>query len=153
MGNRRAGDWNCPDCSAHNFASKTSCFKCNVPKPENMPEEQAPQGGGGGYGGGAPHGGYGGGGGFQNQRREGDWDCGACSAHNYASRMACYKCNAPKGEAGEETSAPEPPAFPPPSATTAPTEGGSGTLDSSAPEGGFQAPEMGGFGAGFGGPY
>ena len=28
--------------------------------------------------------------------REGDWDCGACSAHNFASRGVCFKCHAPK---------------------------------------------------------
>jgi hypothetical protein len=29
--NFRAGDWMCP-CSAHNYASKTSCHKCGTPK-------------------------------------------------------------------------------------------------------------------------
>ena len=31
------GDWQCSagDCQAHNFASRTTCFKCNTPKPGN----------------------------------------------------------------------------------------------------------------------
>ena len=28
--NFRAGDWNCVGCSAHNFASRKSCFKCSL---------------------------------------------------------------------------------------------------------------------------
>lgn len=30
---RRPGDWDCSDCGAMNFASRTQCFKCNAPKP------------------------------------------------------------------------------------------------------------------------
>jgi hypothetical protein len=48
----RPGDWPCPQCGANNFASKTACFKCGVPKPGGPGG-----GGGGGFGGG-------GGGGF-----------------------------------------------------------------------------------------
>mmetsp|Transcript_53875 Transcript_53875/g.136058 ORF Transcript_53875/g.136058 Transcript_53875/m.136058 type:complete len:160 (+) Transcript_53875:50-529(+) len=40
-GDVRAGDWECPDCGANVFASKSSCFKCGAPKPR----------GGGGRGG------------------------------------------------------------------------------------------------------
>ena len=25
----RAGDWKCPDCTAHNFASKVVCYRCS----------------------------------------------------------------------------------------------------------------------------
>ncbi len=28
----RAGDWNCRDCNAHNFASRAECFRCNARK-------------------------------------------------------------------------------------------------------------------------
>merc|ERR550514_877058 len=48
--NFRQGDWFCPACGAHNFASKSQCFKCGMPKPpefNNMPG----MGGGGGGGG------------------------------------------------------------------------------------------------------
>jgi hypothetical protein len=54
-----------------------------------------PPGGGGSYGEGYQTG-YGGGKGQHNVRREGDWDCGACSAHNFASRGVCFKCHAQK---------------------------------------------------------
>lgn len=30
---KRAGDWECPECRFHNFASRTECFKCSTPKP------------------------------------------------------------------------------------------------------------------------
>jgi hypothetical protein len=32
----RPGDWMCPACNNHNFASKTSCNKCGLPKPANL---------------------------------------------------------------------------------------------------------------------
>lgn len=32
--------------------------------------------------------------------KKGDWLCGGCKAHNFASRAQCYKCKAAKG-AGE----------------------------------------------------
>ena len=53
--------------------------------------------GGGGYGGGGYGGSFGSGGGRGNVR-PGDWNCGACNAHNYANRDACFKCGKPKGE-------------------------------------------------------
>jgi len=99
---RRPGDWGCPECAAHNFASKTACFKCGVPKPDNMPKDTSfvPQPQQGGYQQ-QYEGGYGGGGSKDQQIvwREGDWDCVACSAHNFASRGQCFKCHAPKSEA------------------------------------------------------
>jgi rubredoxin len=30
----RPGDWSCPKCHANVFASKSNCFKCSTPKPE-----------------------------------------------------------------------------------------------------------------------
>jgi len=98
-GVRRPGDWTCPGCSAHNFASRSVCFKCKSAKPGG--------GGGGGFGGGAggdfgakapePAGGPAGG-----NFRPGDWICGGCRAHNFASRSACFKCKQRKagGEGG-----------------------------------------------------
>jgi len=29
----RPGDWTCPECGANVFAMKSSCFRCNTPKP------------------------------------------------------------------------------------------------------------------------
>ncbi|EOD31354.1 hypothetical protein EMIHUDRAFT_231934 [Emiliania huxleyi CCMP1516] len=69
------------------FASKTSCFRCNTPKPGT--------GGGYGYGGmgGGMGGGYGMGGG---DTRPGDWTCTSCGVNVFASKNACFRCNAPK---------------------------------------------------------
>ena len=55
--------------------------------------------GGGGYGGGGGGGGYGGGGGGGDVR-PGDWECPACGANVFASKMACYRCQAPKPGGG-----------------------------------------------------
>ena len=33
--NSRPGDWTCPACQAHCFASRTTCFKCKEPKPSD----------------------------------------------------------------------------------------------------------------------
>jgi len=66
--NHRPGDWTCPDpgCAAHNFASKTACFRCNIPKsaPSNF--------------------------------KVGDWMCNSCSQHNFTRNVACFKCKMPK---------------------------------------------------------
>jgi hypothetical protein len=45
------GDWTCPGCSANVFASKSSCYKCNAPKPAG-----AGMMAGGGMGGGGEQG-------------------------------------------------------------------------------------------------
>ena len=94
---RRPGDWPCPACSANNFASRNSCFKCNEPRAG---------GDGGGYGGGGGYerqgdfssfsSGRGGGGGGGYESRPGDWPCPSCSANNFASRNSCFKCNEPR---------------------------------------------------------
>jgi len=76
---RRPGDWDCPSCNAHNYASKISCFICKKPKPENIEKTTT-----GGFTGG--------------DRRPGDWDCPECNAHNYASKRACFKCQISKPE-------------------------------------------------------
>uniref|UniRef100_A0A7S2X935 Uncharacterized protein n=2 Tax=Lotharella oceanica TaxID=641309 RepID=A0A7S2X935_9EUKA len=71
----RPGDWMCPDCKAHNYADKTSCFKCNKSKPENAEKKSLEMAGG-----------------LPPNFRPGDWLCKKCNAHNYASKTACYKC-------------------------------------------------------------
>ncbi|KAK8937259.1 hypothetical protein KSP39_PZI011950 [Platanthera zijinensis] len=98
----RPGDWYC-QCSAHNFASRSSCFKCGGFKEDSS----VGSGGGGGnldvdvprsrgYGFGS--GGGGGGGGGRAGWKSGDWICtrSGCNEHNFASRMECFRCNAPR---------------------------------------------------------
>mmetsp|Transcript_17759 Transcript_17759/g.43062 ORF Transcript_17759/g.43062 Transcript_17759/m.43062 type:complete len:434 (+) Transcript_17759:119-1420(+) len=69
----RPGDWVCPTCQVNVFASKSECFKCQAPKPENAaPAVAAP--------------------------RLDDWICPNCQASVFASKSACYKCSTPKGD-------------------------------------------------------
>ncbi|KAI3792044.1 hypothetical protein L2E82_05913 [Cichorium intybus] len=107
----RPGDWYCNvgNCGAHNFASRSSCFKCGAFK-----DDLASSGGGGGvfdgdmsrgrgfgFGGGS---GGGGGGSSRSGWKSGDWICGrpGCNEHNFASRMECFRCNAPR-ESGSKS--------------------------------------------------
>ncbi|CAI0415018.1 unnamed protein product [Linum tenue] len=95
----RPGDWYCTvgNCGAHNFASRSSCFKCAASKDESSA-------GGGfdgdmsrmrGYGFAAAGGG---GGSSRSGWKSGDWICArvGCNEHNFASRTECYRCNAPR---------------------------------------------------------
>lgn len=101
-GGMRPGDWCCPSCGNHNYASRKSCGKCGVskmilvqgmlggammPQQHMMPQHQMqPQ--------------------MQAQRqaqmsmgpfaRPGDWKCPQCENHNYARRTECNKCGGPK---------------------------------------------------------
>lgn len=77
-GSFRAGDWICKDCRAHNFASRSVCFKCDCRK---TGDEETPADASAGTGGSNP-----------DNFRSGDWICGTCKAHNFASRDACFKC-------------------------------------------------------------
>ncbi|XP_073306329.1 RNA-binding protein involved in heterochromatin assembly dri1-like [Primulina huaijiensis] len=91
----RPGDWYCSvgNCGAHNFASRSSCFKCGAVKDEAS-------GGGSAFDGDYPRRGFGfgGGGGSRSGWKSGDWMCTrlGCNEHNFANRMECFKCNAPK---------------------------------------------------------
>lgn len=70
----RPGDWYC-NCGAHNFASRSSCFKCGVFKEESAVnggfDGDMPRSRGFGFGNG---GGVGGGGGRPGWK-SGDWIC------------------------------------------------------------------------------
>eukprot|EP00903_Cladosiphon_okamuranus_P010799 g10202.t1 len=65
---KRPGDWDCPLCQFHNFASRQECYRCQEPRPMDAEvfghEGGGRFGGGGGFegGGGAGGGGAGGGG-------------------------------------------------------------------------------------------
>ncbi|XP_044417354.1 RNA-binding protein EWS [Triticum aestivum] len=110
----RPGDWYCT-CGAHNFASRSSCFKCAAFK-----EEAAVNGGAGGFDGDMSRsrgfgfgavGGMGGGmgagaaGGRASRPgwKSGDWICtrSGCNEHNFASRQECFRCNAPRDSGTE----------------------------------------------------
>jgi hypothetical protein len=79
-GNFRPGDWICGGCRAHNFASRSACFKCKQRKA-------------GGEGGGSAPAASGGGSAAPENFRSGDWMCQSCRAHNFASRAVCFKCS------------------------------------------------------------
>ncbi|KAI3877518.1 hypothetical protein MKX03_030628 [Papaver bracteatum] len=97
----RPGDWYCAagNCGAHNFASRSSCFKCGAFKDESA----------GGFDADMSRlragGGFGGGGGGRAGWKSGDWICtrSGCNEHNFASRMECFRCNAPR-EYGSKSS-------------------------------------------------
>lgn len=92
-----AGDWYCQamNCRSHNYASRTSCFKCGTEKlgralgcfgASNIMSSSA------GYGSeGNPPG-----------WKTGDWICTRpeCGVHNYACRMECFKCKMPRDVGG-----------------------------------------------------
>ncbi|XP_051137500.1 uncharacterized protein LOC127255804 [Andrographis paniculata] len=88
----RPGDWYCalPNCGAHNFASRSSCFKCGVAKDELAAagDAEASRHRGLRFGGGGSRSGW----------KSGDWICSRkeCNEHNFASRTECFKCSAPK---------------------------------------------------------
>jgi len=84
-GQMRPGDWSCPSCGNHNYASKTACNRCHMPN--------------GAMGGMGMMGGMGGMQGMMggaSAQRQGDWKCFACSNINYASREQCNKCQVSK---------------------------------------------------------
>ncbi|KAL3008412.1 hypothetical protein AAZX31_07G030600 [Glycine max] len=86
----RPGDWYCAaaNCGAHNFASRSSCFKCGAFKDDLAGSYNSSDilrsrafGGSGRPG-----------------WKSGDWICtrSGCNEHNFASRMECFKCSAPR---------------------------------------------------------
>ncbi|PKI48514.1 hypothetical protein CRG98_031136 [Punica granatum] len=82
----RPGDWYCNagNCGTHNFASRSSCFKCGALKDDSA---------GGGFDGELSRSrgfGFSSGGGSRS-----GWKLG-CNEHNFASRMECFRCNAPR---------------------------------------------------------
>ncbi|TPX56535.1 hypothetical protein PhCBS80983_g04487 [Powellomyces hirtus] len=97
----KAGDWTCPNpqCGFHNFANRVECKICQAGKPEKLEEyhqqqhheqhhQQQHQ-----HDAGSSHRQL-----HHHQQRQlemrpGDWLCPTCSAHNFASRRTCIKCN------------------------------------------------------------
>lgn len=68
---KHPGDWECPSCSHHNYASRAQCQKCSTPR-------SAVTGGKGG-------------------KHPGDWVCHYCNELNFASRVMCRKCSTSRG--------------------------------------------------------
>jgi len=64
----RPGDWQCVDCNYSNFASRTTCNKCNKLKPDNAPLTADLK----------------------------NWECTSCGASNHSKRYDCFKCQEPK---------------------------------------------------------
>ncbi|KAG8643617.1 TATA-binding protein-associated factor 2N isoform X1 [Manihot esculenta] len=86
----RPGDWYCTagNCGAHNFANRSSCFKCGVYKDDSAGGFDSDIPRSRGFGSGSNPSGW----------KSGDWICTRweCNEHNFASRMECFKCNAPR---------------------------------------------------------
>ncbi|KAG0317883.1 hypothetical protein BGZ99_005966 [Dissophora globulifera] len=84
----RPGDWSCPSCNSHNFASRFQCMRCGLTKPPQRDSSPAPS-----Y---TP----------TNPMKPGDWICpnSQCGYHNFAKRTTCARCNAnapaPTGPSG-----------------------------------------------------
>ncbi|XP_057959812.1 RNA-binding protein involved in heterochromatin assembly dri1-like [Malania oleifera] len=97
----RPGDWYCAvaNCGAHNFASRSTCFKCNAFKDVDSSSSYDAEGsrtrgfGFGGFGGG------------RSSWKSGDWICSrpGCNEHNFASRTECFRCNAPRDSASKSS--------------------------------------------------
>ena len=95
---RKAGDWDCPECGFMNFASRYECKQCGTA-------------GGGGGGGGRersferrgpvdPYDRYGRENRDGREMRPGDWNCPECNFSNFASRTECKRCSTPGGGGG-----------------------------------------------------
>jgi hypothetical protein len=67
--NARPGDWMCRACNNHNYADKTACNRCKVPKDVYI---------------------------AATGMRVGDWLCPACSNHNFKDKVLCNKCAGPR---------------------------------------------------------
>ncbi|CAK9088853.1 RanBP2-type zinc finger protein At1g67325 [Durusdinium trenchii] len=62
---KAAGGWLCPACSNYNYAIRTNCNRCGIPKGTRISDAGL---------------------------REGDWICMSCANHNYADKVNCNKC-------------------------------------------------------------
>jgi len=73
--NMKSGDWVCPKCKNHNFASKKVCNRssCNVKKPKLGSHKNNEKDNN------------------ESKIRPGDWICPKCKNHNYASKEICNR--------------------------------------------------------------
>lgn len=127
----RPGDWNCPNCGFHNFASRRHCFKCNAENPSaptpasgsapgtplaNGHSSSTPVSSSGpshsfspstSHHGSAHH--------PPSPFTPGDWMCPNtnCSFHNYSTRAQCLKCGSYRPPPTHGAPAPSPSPAPP----------------------------------------
>ncbi|GKV18091.1 hypothetical protein SLEP1_g28514 [Rubroshorea leprosula] len=96
----RPGDWYCTmgNCGAHNFASRSNCFKCGAAKDESSSGGDMPRMRGFGFGSSS-------GSTSRSVWKSGDWFCTrpGCNEHNFASRTECFKCNAPRDSSSKSS--------------------------------------------------
>ena len=73
--NLKPGDWMCPKCNNHNYASKKVCNRsnCNERKPRNNERRNERSN--------------------EHNMKPGDWICPKCKNHNYASKNFCNRSN------------------------------------------------------------
>lgn len=69
----KSGDWTCPQCNEHNFASRDKCFKCGCFRSKAFKKDNT----------------------TANFVKQGDWTC-ICGELNFASRVSCRKCGKSK---------------------------------------------------------
>ncbi|KFH65871.1 hypothetical protein MVEG_07974 [Podila verticillata NRRL 6337] len=81
----RPGDWTCPSCNSHNFASRFQCMRCGLTKP--TPRDSSSP---------APSYGQQQSQGQSMSMKPGDWMCpnSQCGYHNFAKRSTCARCGA-----------------------------------------------------------
>ena len=99
--NRNGGDWDCPKCRNNNFAFRTECNSCGLPRSGGNDRNGGNdrRGGNDRYGGNDRRGG-------NDRGREtkvytdNDWDCPKCQNSNFAFRQECNRCQAPRSGAG-----------------------------------------------------
>ncbi|KAJ9184009.1 hypothetical protein P3X46_007794 [Hevea brasiliensis] len=93
----RAGDWYCT-CRVHNYASRSSCFKCGASKDDSSGGFDSDTSRTKGFASGSST--------SRSGWKSGDWLCtrSGCNEHNFASRTECYRCNAPRDSSAGKSS-------------------------------------------------
>ncbi|PKA49053.1 hypothetical protein AXF42_Ash010737 [Apostasia shenzhenica] len=94
----KPGDWYC-SCGVHNFASRSGCFKCGALKVEAAALANAASAGAAAAGPSSFDCGI-----VPPDWKSGDWLCTrfGCNEHNFASRLKCFRCNAPREYQGDQ---------------------------------------------------